>query len=125
MTVGSASGRERDRLHVVHVPGTIPAKYGAGERFLAAVARECSARGHRFTCIWGSPPQEDSVLARLTEAGAGALVMPDGGHPIRLLAPLARWLRRERADVLHSHFGPSSLVALAAALLARTPLPVY
>ena len=65
MTIGRASGRTPERLHVVHVPGSIPAKYGAGERFLAAVARECAARGHRFTCIWGSPPQDQGVLARL------------------------------------------------------------
>jgi glycosyltransferase involved in cell wall biosynthesis len=111
-------------LRIAHVSGHDPLKYGGLERFMVHVARECTARGHRFYGVWESAPASDAFQADFTAAGGSGVVMPSRGRNVVFLAEMARWLRRCKIDVVHTHFNPASLLTLAAARLVRVPVPL-
>jgi len=109
-------------MNIVHVTGLISLKYGGLEKFFLTLARECISRGHRFTCIWEEKPASKQFLADFEAAGARSVVMGANNRQFAFVFELTRWLKRERCDLLHTHFNPTAILALTAAKLARVPL---
>ena len=68
------------------------------------------------------PLQRDAVGMQFGTLALG--VASRAAYPRAVLA-LARWLRRERIDVIQTHLLDACVVGLAAAQLARTPLKVF
>jgi glycosyltransferase involved in cell wall biosynthesis len=108
--------------HIVHVPGMISLKYGGFERFMLSVAGECAARGYQFSCVWEKKPASEQFNADLAATGANSVVISANGRRIRFILQLALWLRKNRCDVIHTHFNPVAILTLTAAKLARVPL---
>lgn len=100
----------------------VPRKYGGVERMFLAVARECTARGHEFHMVSEAPPMSPQFSEDFRDAGGQLVVIPARGRSVGFLWDLARWLDRRRIDVLHSHFGSASLLALVAGRAMRVPL---
>jgi glycosyltransferase involved in cell wall biosynthesis len=117
------SGTSRS-LRIAHVTGHDLLKYGGLERYMVMLARECTARGHRFYGVWEVEPASDAFRADFAAAGGTGAVMPSRGRNLAFLAEMARWLRCHDIDVVHTHFNPASLLTLAAARLVRGPLPL-
>jgi len=108
--------------HIVHVTGMISLKYGGFERFMLSVAEECAVRGYKFSCIWEKRPASEQFNADLAAAGADSIVISANGRRARFVLELASWLRKNRCDVIHTHFNPVAVLALTAAKLSHVPL---
>src|SRR5207248_3024805 len=67
------------------------------------------------------PLQEQMRACRLRSF---ALNCASRAHYPRAIIQLAAWLRRERVDIVQTHLFEASLVGLAAARLAGTPLAI-
>jgi glycosyltransferase involved in cell wall biosynthesis len=81
----------------------------------------------RFEIQVGSLDDPGGLQEGLNEIGVPTFALgcePRSKWPLATLR-LARLLRRERADVLHTHLIEASLVGLAAAKLARTRLAIF
>ena len=74
--------------------------------------------------LWEVPPSSDEFNAELDASGVESVIMPAQGRYLRYIWNVYRWVRKNRVDILHTHFNPSSFLALIAARLARTPMPV-
>lgn len=109
-------------MHIVHVTGLISLKYGGLEKFFLTLAKECISRGHRFTCIWEKTPASMQFLTDFEATGAKSIVISANNRRFAFVLELTRWLRRERCDLLHTHFNPAAILALTAAKLAGVPL---
>lgn len=105
-------------LNVAHVCATT-----LDAHYFANLGRGVAARGVRVSgasLTAAEPPQW------LTEVGGDYLFVDAASrlaYPAAVLR-LARWLRRERVDVLQTHLFEAGLVGLAAARLARVPLTI-
>ncbi|HEX2086925.1 MAG TPA: glycosyltransferase family 4 protein [Solirubrobacteraceae bacterium] len=99
---------------IVHVMGWRSQQYGSFERFLVAVARECSARGARTHLVF---PEAPAAEAFARDVDATLHRVPLARHPAdpRALRGLAGVLRETRATHLHAHFGLDAYLALAVA----------
>jgi glycosyltransferase involved in cell wall biosynthesis len=109
-------------MHIVHVTGLISLKYGGLEKFFLTLARECISRGHRFTCIWEKEPASKQFLTDFEATGAKSIVISANNRWFAFVLELTGWLKRERCDLLHTHFNPAAILALTAAKLAHVPL---
>lgn len=81
----------------------------------------------RFAMQVASLDQAGGLQEGLQELGIPTFsldVRGRAGYPAAVMR-LARRLRRERIDVLHTHLIDASLVGLAAARVARTPLSIF
>jgi len=111
-------------LRIAHVLGYFSVKYGGVEKIIVSLARECRRRGHRLYCVWEKPPISDQFNQDLRDARAQFAFFSARGSRGRFLAQMTGWLYRNHIDVMHSHFNPACVLALAAARLARVPLPL-
>jgi len=111
-------------MHVVHTTGLVSLKYGGLERFFVRLAGECGRRGHRLTFLWERAPASETFARDLAAAGAASAVIPARGRPAGFLIDFGRWLRDNPCDVLHAHFNPVALLALAVATLRGVPVRV-
>jgi L-malate glycosyltransferase len=106
-------------VHIVHVPGLAPKKYGGMEKFLLSLGKQSIARGHQFSIIWAGTPMVEQFNTDLKSAGINSLAMPAAGRRVRFVLELAKWLRGNHCDLLHAHFNPIAILALIAARLDR------
>lgn len=69
-------------------------------------------------------PWKDALVEEVRSAGAPVTLFPARSSPALLLrvGAVARWLRRERADVLHCHLPLAGLVGRLAGRLATVPV---
>jgi glycosyltransferase involved in cell wall biosynthesis len=111
-------------LRIVHVTGFTSSKYGGFERFMVSLGRQCAARGHQFYCLMEAPPFSRQFKSDLEAAGARIVVMPARGRRVPFTLGLARWMYEKGIQVVHTHFTPSSTLALVAGRLAGVPLLV-
>ena len=111
-------------LRIVQVTGLISTKFGGFERWLLTLAKVCAERGHRLSCVWEEEPWVESFRAAMEAAGCEMVVMPATGRAPAFLVQMGLWLRHRRAHVMHAHFNPAGDLALLAARLAGTPLPL-
>jgi glycosyltransferase involved in cell wall biosynthesis len=109
-------------LRIVHVTGFISSKYGAFEKIMVSLARECAKRGHRFYCLMEAAPYSPLFSRDLEDAGAEIVVLPARGRRMMFTLDLALWLHRRGIHVVHTHFTPASTLALLAGRLAGVPL---
>src|ERR1700730_5581867 len=94
---------------------------------------------HPYFCLiadYADRSRFDLTVASLAPSGAlhedlnqrgirtFALNCTAGIHYPRALSQLTLWLRREKVDVVQTHLFEASLIGLAAAGLARTPLSI-
>lgn len=105
--------------------------------WLISICRELRAQGDDVAAIIGAP--EGVVAARLHEAGVpfqslSLSFAPQRGRTMRLLVyavrlpwaviRLARFFRRERVDIVHTHVFNTMIIGRLAAWLARVPYRV-
>jgi glycosyltransferase involved in cell wall biosynthesis len=115
-------------VHLVHLLGWA----GGGERFAARlVAALDPARFDRHLCVtrWDptrdAGPAAEAELALLREAGVGFIGLRRGSKlDLRAWAPLVRFVRDERVDVVHAHMFGSNVSGVALGRLARVPVVV-
>ncbi|HEX8082724.1 MAG TPA: glycosyltransferase family 4 protein [Solirubrobacteraceae bacterium] len=102
------------RPSIVHVMGWRSQQYGSFERFLVAVARECSARGADTHLVFPEPP---AASAFVSDVDATFHEVPLARHPLdpRALRGLRRVFRETGATHVHAHFGLDAYLALAVA----------
>jgi glycosyltransferase involved in cell wall biosynthesis len=111
-------------MHIVHVTGLVSLKYGGLERHFVRLAEACARRGHRVTCVWERAPSNETFVRDLTAAGAASVALPARGRPAAFVAQFARWLRGQPCEVLHGHFNPAAVLALAVAAWRGVPVRV-
>ena len=111
-------------MHIVEATGLASLKYGGLERSFLRMAEECARRGHRLTCVWEQTPASEAFCRDFAQAGGQSLLLPVRGRHLRFVWRLWRWLRRNPCEVLHVHFAPAAVPALAAAVLARVTVRV-
>lgn len=109
-------------MRVLHICGAT-----RGAPWLCEIVAEQVTRGHDVSVVIAGA---DGALGRgLDEAGARYLVLPH--DPFAHAAPLASWraisqlarlIRTERPDVIHSHLFPSNVAGRLAAWLADAPI---
>jgi glycosyltransferase involved in cell wall biosynthesis len=102
------------RPHVVHVIDELPPD--GAERLLADVLRHRS-EDYRFSvvCLIRGGELEQEIR----DMGVGVVVLGRSGkYSLGLLWRLARWLRRERADIVHTHLFTADAYGRVAARLA-------
>jgi glycosyltransferase involved in cell wall biosynthesis len=106
---------------VKHVTLVIPGidKLGGAERQLIALARGLAQRGWRVSVIGLSGTGGDAAR-ELGAAGVGfvSLRMRKGIADPRGWVALARWIRRERPDILHAHLPHATWMARGVRLLS-------
>jgi glycosyltransferase involved in cell wall biosynthesis len=105
--------------------------------WLVSICRDLRAKGGDVTAIIGAP--EGSVARRLREAGVPYRSLPLSFAPARgkvgrllvyavrlpwTVIQLARFFRRERVDVVHTHVFNTIIIGRLAAWLARVPCRV-
>ena len=98
-----------------------PSKYGGFERMMVQEAAIAADRGHEIHFIWEKRPIE-AVEKDLVAYGARCVVKPAIGNRLGFLKWMVSYLKDNRIDVMHSHFEPASMLSLAAARWARTPV---
>lgn len=84
-----------------------------------------AAAGHEFHCGTLAGDRPPAWVAAAPPARYFALGATGRKHWAPAAVRLARYLRRHRIDVLHTHLVHGALVGTAAARLARTPLLVH
>jgi glycosyltransferase involved in cell wall biosynthesis len=108
------------RINVMHF---ISSSMGAG--YFPLIARHTDHS--RFNMQVGSLESAGGLQERLREVGVPTFALDADSrwsYPLATLR-LARRLRRDRIDVLHTHLFDASLVGLLAAKLARTKLAIF
>jgi len=70
----------------------------------------------------GEKPVSEQFLADFETAGAQSVVISANNRRFAFVFELTRWLKRERCDLLHTHFNPAAVLALVAVKLARVSL---
>jgi glycosyltransferase involved in cell wall biosynthesis len=111
----------KNNLKILQVLGYGPGKIGALERFMVYFTRAALDRGHDLSIIFIRPPlpELDKSLKNL-----GARVLT---HRVSSRLDLSfgfwlfRWLRREKIDLIDSHFDMVNLPGVFWAYLAGTP----
>lgn len=105
--------------HVVHVLSSLG--MGGQERVALDLAVGQVRRGFRVTAISLAPPPEGPLAAEFRRAGAEVTCVPRSGEGFDLLLPLrlARRLRRDRTDLVHTHNRMALLYGAPAGRLAR------
>jgi glycosyltransferase involved in cell wall biosynthesis len=91
----------------------------------AALARLHDAE--RFAMHFGTLGRIDDRLREVMSSNGVGVVSLDAGSRARFpraLGRLARYLRRERIEILHTHLFEPSVIGLQAGALARTPVRV-
>jgi glycosyltransferase involved in cell wall biosynthesis len=111
-------------VHIVHVSGLAPKKYGGMEKFLLRLGKQAIAKGHRFSLIWAGYPAAEQLNADLKDANIKSIVMPASGRQLRFIWELSKWLRNNHCDLLHTHFNPVAILALAAAKIGGVRVAV-
>ena len=111
-------------MRIVQATGLISLKYGGLERSFVRLAQEGRARGHHLTFIWERMPTNAEFVRDVEQAGGVNVVIPARGRPLGFAVDMWRWLRNNPTDVMHGHFNPVALLALAAAAAARVPVRV-
>lgn len=112
-----------DRRGPIRVLHFISTSYPTG--YFRLIARHTDH--DRFAMQVASLDQAGGLQEGLQELGIPTFsldVRGRAGYPAAVMR-LARRLRRERIDVLHTHLIDASLVGLAAARVARTPLSIF
>jgi glycosyltransferase involved in cell wall biosynthesis len=106
---------------VKHVALVIPGidKLGGAERQVISVARELARRGWRVSVV-GLTGTGGDATRELAAAGAAfvSLRMRKGIADPRGWIALARWIRRERPDILHAHLPHATWMARGVRLLS-------
>ena len=127
MSATSPGPRRRRVLHLI----TRMIVGGAQENTLASVVRVAPDRYESH--LWTGPQlgTEGSLLEEATARGVQAVIIPD---LVRELSPvrdarvtwdLARRLRRDRFDLIHTHSSKAGIVGRVAAKLAGVPVIVH
>lgn len=117
----AARGRELRILQLVNSLDT-----GGAEKMVSSLSLELKRMGHRVEVVclreFGRMPV---AMERFAENGVGLRKFgKTDGFSAACIWKLARFLKSERIDVIHSHNPLVTHYAAAAALLARTPLSV-
>ena len=96
-----------------------PSQIGGAEVHVGTLAHKLEERGHQVTvvCPRGRPLVPELVARGLTVRTPRTTGKLD---PVTL-ARIAHWLRRDRAQVIHTHLSTASLLGSAAARLAGIP----
>ena len=110
-------------LRVVHAIDSLST--GGAEKLLVTYAQQAAAHGVPAT-IMALRDKPGAILPhQLADAGAHIDYLPGKGlADLRRSLRLARWLRAERADVLHCHLEYSTILGATAAKLTGVPLVV-
>lgn len=110
-------------MHVVQA--LVSLNLGGSELVATELSEHLAAAGHRVTVIAADGP----LASRVTAAGAEHLAWPIGRKRLGTLAwigRLARWLERERPDVLHVHSRlPAWICRLALGRLDPATRPAF
>jgi glycosyltransferase involved in cell wall biosynthesis len=96
-----------------------PSQIGGAELHVAALSERLQARGHQVLVVC---PRGRPLAAELTARGLPMRTPRTAGKldPVTLVQ-LVRWLRRDRADVIHTHLSTASLLGSIAARIAGVP----
>ncbi len=96
-----------------------PSQIGGAEIHVTALADRLRARGHEVTVVC---PRGRPLVAELVARGMPVLTPRTFGKldPV-MLVRLIRWLRRNRAQVIHTHLSTASLLGSTAARIAGIP----
>lgn len=131
-TARDASAAEPRAPRIVQMAGIVE-----NGDWLISICRDLRAKGGDVTAIIGAP--EGTVAQRLREAGVPYQSLPLSFAPgrgqlgrmlvyaVRLpstIVRLARFFRRERVDVVHTHVFNTIMIGRVAAWLARVPCRV-
>jgi glycosyltransferase involved in cell wall biosynthesis len=122
-TIASAavSFRALTVAHVIHSLGA-----GGAEAVLVDLARTAPSVGLNLTVVGLSDAQSDAgvdrrIVPQLKELGVTVHEMHSGRYDLTAAFRLARMLRNQRIDVVHTHLKHADVVGGLAARLARLP----
>ncbi|WP_232423289.1 glycosyltransferase [Mycobacterium sp. 155] len=113
--------RQLTVAHVIHSLGA-----GGAEAVLVELARAAPAAGLRLVVVGLSDARsgeevDNRVVPQLRELGATVYEMHTGRYDPTSAVTLARLLRDERVDIVHTHLKHADIVGGAAARLAHLP----
>lgn len=112
-------------MRILHVIGD--SAYGGGSRIILAIATGAAAAGHEVQVLTTDPRFQSAL------ADAGITVVdrdwvrrrPGPVADVRGVWSLARWIRRQGYDVVHTHTTRGGLLGRLAATLARAPAVIH
>jgi glycosyltransferase involved in cell wall biosynthesis len=116
-----STGRMTTRPHVAHILSSFD--LGGQERMALDLAASQVRSGYRVSAVSLAPPPDGPLAAEFRAAGAAAERVPrprPGVDPILVLR-LARWLRRNAVDLVHTHNRMALTYGAPAARLAGLP----
>jgi len=104
--------------HIAHILSSFG--LGGQERVALSLAAGQVRAGYRVTALSLAPPPDGPLAAELREAGVAVdrVVRPRPGVDPMLFLRLARWLRRNRVDLAHTHNRMPLIYGAPAAWLA-------
>jgi glycosyltransferase involved in cell wall biosynthesis len=83
------------------------------EQFLAEIVRVCRERGFSSLLQYESRPKSDEYLKVLERLGAKVIVRETAPRRIKNIMATLELLRSSRAQVVHTHFSDSHVIAMA------------
>lgn len=107
-----------DSLRIAHVLSSFG--MGGQERLVLDLAAEQARRGHHVMAISLAPPPHGVLAERFIDQGIMIHSVPKGdGFDVKVVTRLARLLRQQDVDVVHTHNPQPLLYGALAARLAR------
>lgn len=97
---------------------------GGAEAQVFLLASEAKRRGHQVSVVSMRDPEAFEPELKALDIPFHSLSMQRGVGDPRALLRLARLVRRERPDVVHSHMVHANLLARLTRLLARMPVQI-
>ncbi|MBU0511084.1 MAG: glycosyltransferase, partial [Chloroflexi bacterium] len=108
-------------MHILQLIDTL--SWGGAEKLQLTFAREARARGFRLTVMGLKYIADAPYPPMLTALGAEVNILP-GKRLLNIgrIMLLARYLRREQVDILHTHLAYANIIGALAGVLAGVPV---
>ncbi len=111
---------------IVHVYGGSPKKYGSLEEYFFCLTDALRAKGYRTIFVFNRIPEEN-LFKKYKDVGSKIVVLPATNKRFdwTLIKYLYKLFKKEKAEIVNSHFGRTGFNAIIAAWLAKVPVKVW